>query len=377
VRRGAGVCGLIALLALGVSRAAAQDVEQRYKQAVDFYNNLKMEDACELLQQIEKERPGYTKTYLNPACKSAAAMRQREESLFNAGEQFFNQGDYDSAKQSFEQVAKIPLKNPRYGSQISRRLSQIEKAEKGEELFQEGVRLFNGGKYSEAQSRLNQVVQGGGPKAGEARALLGKINDALGKQRAEEEMNKLFNAGVQLFKAGKNAEAFYKFDQVAKGGGSKAGEARNYLQRIEQANRAAQQPPKPPPGKELAAVKPPVKPPEPEPIKPSAETPKPAATEKTLRAGLQAYFQGNLEDAERSLSAYLSTNGQKQALAYFFRGAAHSTRYLLSGEKDAEQKKLAADDFRAFKNQAARLQPTEKFVSPKILALYSEAVGAP
>jgi TolA-binding protein len=368
LRCAAGVCGLVALLFLSVVRAPAQDVEQRYQQAVEFFNSAKMEEACELLQQIEKQSPGYkqTKTYMSAACRQVPILYEREQKLFNEGVQFFNQGDYEGAKQRFDQAAKVPVKNPKYRSQISGYLNQIQGRENEERLFQEGVKLFDAGNYSQAQSRLNQVAQAGGSKAGEARALLGRINDALGKQRAEEETNRLFNDGVQLFKAGNNAEAFYKFDQVAKAGGSKAAEARNYLQRIEQANRAAQQPPKPLP-----------KPPEPEPTKPGPETPKPAATEQTLRAGLRAYFEGDVNAAERDLSDYLDTKGPKQALAYFFRGAARSTRYLLSGEKDAEQKKLAGEDFRAFKSQAARLQPPEKFVSPKILALYSEAVGAP
>jgi TolA-binding protein len=217
----------------------------------------------------------------------------------------------------------------------------------------------------------------GGSKAGEARALLGKINDALGKQRAEEETNRLFDEGVRLMNGGSNADALINFEKVVQAGGPKAAQAQANIQRLRQMSQAPKETPKPPAGKEVAVVKPPVKPPEPEPTKPSTETPKPAATEQTLRAGLRAYFEGDVNAAERDLSDYLDNKGPKQALAYFFRGAARSTRYLLSGEKDAEQKKLAVEDFRAFKNQAARLQPPEKFVSPKILALYSEAVGAP
>ena len=382
LRCAAGACGLVALLSLSVVRAPAQDVvEQNYQQALDLWNTAKAEDAYELWLEVDKASPGYkgTKNYLKMAKTAVDRLYKSEADLFHECEGLFNQSppDYPGAKQKCELAAKVPVKHPKYRSQISGYLSQIQSRENEERLYQEGSKLFNEGNYSQAQSRLNQVAQAGGSKAGEARALLAKINEALGKQRAEEETNKLFNDGVQLFKAGNNAEAFYKFDQVAKGGGSKAGEARNYLQRIEQANRAAQQPPKPPAGKEVAVVKPSPKPPEPEPAKPSTETPKPAATEQTLRAGLRAYFEGDVNAAERDLSDYLDNKGPKQALAHFFRGAARSTRYLLSGEQEAEQKKLAVEDFRAFKNQAARLQPPEKFVSPKILALYSEAVGAP
>lgn len=381
VRRAVGVCGLVALLVLGVARAPAQDVvEQRYQQAVESFNSAKMEDACELLQQVEKEKPGYkqTKTYLNVACNEVKRIVKREEDLFNEGVQFFNQGRYDDAKQKFEQAAKIPLKNPRYRSQVSRYLRDMESRQNEERLFQEGVRLFNEGKYSEAQSRLNQVAQAGGPKAAEARSYLGRVEEALRRQRAEEGMNKLFNEGVQLFNAGKYANALTNFETVAKSSSPKAGEARSYLQRIDQISRAQQQPPEPQPGKEVAVTRPPLKPAAPE-LKPTTpvETPKPVASEQTLRAGLQAYFEGNIDGAEQHLSEYLNNNGPKQALAYFFRGAARSTRFLLSGEKDVQQKELAGADFRALKERAAHFQPPQKFVSPKILALYTEAVGAP
>ena len=371
---------LAVFLLLVVPRAAAQDVEQRYQQAVEFFNSAKMEDACELLQQVDRETPGYkqTKTYMNAACSQVKRMVTMEENLFNEGVQFFNQGRYDDAKQKFEQAAKIPLKNPKYRSQISRYLRDMESRQNEERLFQEGVRLFNEGKYSEAQSRLNQVAQGGGPKAADARSYLGRVEEALRRQRAEDEINKLFNAGVQLFNAGRYADALTNFEMVTKSSSPKAGEARSYLQRIEQISRAQQQPPKPQPGKEVAVTKPSVTPPvaEPKPATP-VETPKPVASEQTLRAGLRAYFEGNIDRAEQDLSEYLSSNGPKQALAYFFRGAARSTRFLLSGEKDVQQKELAVADFRALKERGARFQPPQKFVSPKILALYTEAVGAP
>jgi tetratricopeptide (TPR) repeat protein len=365
---------LAVFLLLGVSPAAAQDVEQRYQQAVEFFNSARMEDACELLQQVDRETPGYkqTKTYMNAACSQVKRMVTMEENLFNEGVQFFNQGRYDDAKQKFEQAAKIPLKNPKYRSQVSRYLRDMESRQNEERLFQEGVRLFNEGKYSEAQSRLNQVAQGGGPKAADARSYLGRIEEALRRQGAEEEINKLFNAGVQLFNAGRYANALTNFETVAKAGGPRAGEARTYLQRIEQASRA-QQPPKQPP-KEVAVTKLPG--PEPK-TTPQPETLKPVASEQTLRAGLRAYFEGNIDRAEQDLSEYLSSNGPKQALAYFFRGAARSTRFLLSGEKDVQQKELAVADFRALKERGARFQPPQKFVSPKILALYTEAVGPP
>ena len=54
--------------------------------------------------------------------------------------------------------------------------------------------------------------------------------------------------------------------------------------------------------------------------------------EQPLRLGLAAYFTGKYEEAEQQLGAYVGNHGRKVALAYFFRGAAHASRYFLSGE---------------------------------------------
>lgn len=237
-RRGVGVCGLLALLALGVVPAPAQDVDQKYNQALQLFGDAKVEDAYELLLEVDKESPGYkgTKNYLKMAKTTVNKLYKSEADLFHDCEGLFNQSppDYPGAKQKCELASKVRVNHPKYRSQISSLLSQIDSREREETLFQEGSRLFNERNYREAQSRLKQVA---GPRAGEARALLAKIDEALGKQRAEEEMNKLFNDGVQLFKAGNTTEAYYKFDQVARAGGPKAAEARTYLQRIDQMGR--------------------------------------------------------------------------------------------------------------------------------------------
>ena len=324
--RAAFVSGtLTALLIAGAVPAHAQDVEQRYQQAVDLFNNAKMEESCDLLQAIEKESPGYkqTKTYLNAACNQVKRMVKMEEDLFNEGVQFVNQGRYDDAKQKFDQASKIPLKNPRYRSQIQRYQREIEGRQNEERQFQEAVKLFDAGKYREAQARFSPVAQGGGARAGDARNYLARVEGALRQQLSA----------------------------------------------------------KPAAGPSVATAAPLRSSPQPGPREGSPSTTGPATTpsanEQLLRLGLQAYFDGKLDEAERALSDYLNNHGSKPALALFFRGASQGTRYFLSGEKDTRRKDLAEADFRSLKEHAARFQPPQKFVSPKILALYSEAVGAP
>ncbi len=279
---------------------AQETLEQRYQQAVNSFNSAKMEDACEAFKAIEKEKPGYgqTSTYLSVACKQVGVIQKMEDDLFNQGVDYYSKGRLDDAKQKFDQALRVPLKNPKHRSDVTRYLKLIVDQQSGSRYFDEGVKLFKQGRLAEAKARFSQVAASGDPNASEAR---------------------------------------------------------NYLNRIEQ---AAKQQTKPPGGTTTSSTEQPTE---------------PAAEEQLLRAGLVAYFNGHLDDAEHNLSSYLDNHGRKRDLAFFFRGAAHGTRYFLSGEKDTSQKDLALADFRSAKSNGGQFQPPQKYVSPKILALYTEA----
>jgi len=467
----------------GVPAAAQESLEKRYERAIEAFNSAKMEDACELLQQIEKEKPGYreTRTYLNPACKEADRARGMEKQLFDEGVQLFNQGNYDDAQQKFKQAQGIPLKTPRYRDQVNKYLADIDARLGEDKLFSEAVKLFTDGNDTEARSRFNQIVRGGGAKAAEARAYLQRLEDRReesafnegvrllqggdyagarsrlqevvglnGKRKAEAERylaqleqgereQRSFNEGERAFNQKRYSDAQASFRQVAGMNGNRKAEAERYLNRIETAvqedaafkagvqkftqndfdgarsefqkvinmkgalasdariyltkiDARGQDP------REVAkqfvtdaqvamgrkdyraAVE-----------KLSAATAldpnnrdarrllaesQQLAEEAPLRSGLQAYFEGKYDEAERLLSDYLNNHGKKQALAYFFRGATRSARYFLSGEKDASQKQRAQEDFRAAQKDNRRFRPPEKYVSPKVLALYAEVAPA-
>jgi len=467
----------------GVPAAAQESLEKRYERAIEAFNSAKMEDACELLQQIEKEKPGYreTRTYLNPACKEADRARGMEKQLFDEGVQLFNQGNYDDAQQKFKQAQGIPLKTPRYRDQVNKYLADIDARLGEDKLFSEAVKLFTDGNDTEARSRFNQIVRGGGAKAAEARAYLQRLEDRReesafnegvrllqggdyagarsrlqevvglnGKRKAEAERylaqleqgereQRSFNEGERAFNQKRYSDAQASFRQVAGMNGNRKAEAERYLNRIETAvqedaafkagvqkftqndfdgarsefqkvinmkgalasdariyltkiDARGQDP------REVAkqfvtdaqvamgrkdyraAVE-----------KLSAATAldpnnrdarrllaesQQLAEEAPLRSGLQAYFEGKYDEAERLLSDYLNNHGKKQALACFFRGATRSARYFLSGEKDASQKQRAQEDFRAAQKDNRRFRPPEKYVSPKVLALYAEVAPA-
>ena len=467
----------------GVPAAAQESLEKRYERAIEAFNSAKMEDACELLQQIEKEKPGYreTRTYLNPACKEADRARGMEKQLFDEGVQLFNQGNYDDAQQKFKQAQGIPLKTPRYRDQVNKYLADIDARLGEDKLFSEAVKLFTDGNDTEARSRFNQIVRGGGAKAAEARTYLQRLEERReesafnegvrllqggdysgarsrlqevvglnGKRKAEAERylaqleqgereQRAFNEGERAFNQKRYPDAQASFRQVAGMNGSRKGEAERYLNRIETAvqedaafkagvqkftqndfdgarseflkvinlkgalandariyltkiDARGQDP------REVAkqfvtdaqtamgrkdyraaveklAAATALDPNNRDARRLLAESQQ-LAEEAPLRSGLQAYFEGKYDEAERQLNDYLNNNGKKQALAYFFRGATRSARYFLSGEKDASQKQRAQEDFRAVQKDNRRFRPPEKYVSPKVLALYAEVAPA-
>lgn len=296
----------LAILVFAAGSLSAQDVEQLYQKGVSEYNNVQMEDACETLKQVENLKPGYQQAgvYVKVACRQAAKLYEHEEDLFKQGVQLNSQGKYEDAKQAFQNVLKVRAKNPKYRAQAQQYLTQIEARGNDEKLFQDATRLLRQNKFSEARATFSKLAQGSGPRAGDAKNMLAQVDDAERKRQQELE--------------------------------------------------AAKNQPAPPPSQPGAV-----------------------SGDESLRAGLTAFFNGEYDHAEHSLSDYLSGKGSKQQLAYFFRGAAHSALFFLSGEKENKEKSLALEDFRALKGQGGQFQPPTNYVSPKILAVYREAVGAP
>ncbi len=462
---GASALLLAALLAL---TAAAQSIDQRYESAREAFNTGRMEDACELFQQVDREKPGYKETgkFLNISCAQVKLLYDTEEKLYKEGVQLMNQGQTEEAKGKFAQASSMRLKSPKYRSEINRLLREIESKEnegkaaaEQERLFSEGVRLYEQGQLDQARQRFERVT---GPKAGEARSYLQRIEQQLKSQGDEQREAASFNAAVDLFNRGDLPAARRGFDDVARMNGKRKSEAENYITRIDQTLNARREEDttfqdgvrkfdrKDFEGarasfqrvvalngsrktdaqsylgridQELRAAAEAKK--KADEVSRGGETPQQAVqrllgearaamgqrdyktaleklqvaevldprnpelqrllaqareqqAEQALRAGLQAYFEGRWDDAERSLSQYLEGNGRKRGLALFFRGATRSTRFFLSGEKDARQKELAQADFRAVGEASRNFRAPERYVSPKILDLYrASAVPTP
>jgi tetratricopeptide (TPR) repeat protein len=219
------ISGLLAALCLSFPVAAQEALDDRYRRAVQLFNEAKMEDACELLQQVEKESSGYkeTHTYLNPACASAKQAYALEETLFNEGVAFFKQQRLDDAKQKFAKANSLVLKHPKYRTQIDGYLKQIEARSGEETLFQEAVQLFNNGRDEEAAKQFTLIEQNKGMKADDARGYLQRI-----RERREDG---IWNRALDSFTKNDFSAARPLFQEVIRINGKHAAEARDYLSR--------------------------------------------------------------------------------------------------------------------------------------------------
>jgi outer membrane protein assembly factor BamD (BamD/ComL family) len=404
--------GLIAAVSIYPGTATAQQpVEERYQKAIQSFNEAKMEDACEVFQQIEKDSPGYkdVHTYLTPACDSAKRTYQQEERLYKQGVDLFNRQEFEEAKQKFTQGRNLVLRHPKYRTEIDDYLMQIDTRMQEESLFQQAVQTFNEGRDNEASAQFSQIEQAKGARAHEASSYLERIKErreVAASKKVLESDQQAFDEAAHSFNDKHYPDAKARFKALIQKGSPHAAEAQSYLQRIDAAVREEALAREKVKKTVVASGKDPVQvaqqfvgeahtamdggqygaavdklrtaemlDPANHEAPPMLKTAQEMLDEQPLRLGLAAYFSGKYEEAERQLGAYVGNHGRKVALAYFFRGAAHASRYFLSGERDAHEKELAMADFNALQKDSAQFKPPKQYVSPKILTLYSQAVS--
>jgi outer membrane protein assembly factor BamD (BamD/ComL family) len=400
----------LAAAALCVPTAPAQQtLDERYQKAIQFFNSAKMEDACDLFQQIEKESPGYKDihTYLNPACDSARRAYEQEERLYKQGLDLFKQGQFEEAKQKFTQGRNLVLRHPKYRAEIEEYLKQIETRSREESLYQQAVQLFNDGRNDDAAAQFVQIEQAKGGRAADARGYLQRIKerrDAAAQKKAADSDQQAFDDAVKAFNDKRYQDAKNRFQSLLQKNSPHSADARSYLQQIDTAGRqeaaerekakkqvveqgkdpkqvaqqlvaaaradlTAQQYAEAVGKLQSAGMLDPANHEAPILLKSAQEM----LAEQPLRLGLEDYFQANYQAAEQQFDTYVANHGAKVAVAYFFRGASHASLYFLSGEHDIHQKDLAMADFRTLQKDSPQFRPPKEYVSPKILSLYSES----
>jgi tetratricopeptide (TPR) repeat protein len=404
-----GLAAAVSLFAFAAS--AQQTLEDRYKKAIQSFNEAKMEDACDALKQIESESPGYKNihTYLNPACDSARRTYEQEERLYKQGLELFKQGQFDQAKQKFTQGRSLVLNHPKYRVEIDEYLKQIEARLREENLYQQAVQLFDEGRDTEAATQFGQIEQAKGARAADARSYLQRIKDRREVEIRKKETagdQQAFDEAVRAFNDKRYPDAKTRFQDLIQKGSPHAAEAHSYVPRIDAALKAeaivreetkktvadSAKDPKQVVQQLIEEARADVSSlqyaaavdklktaemldPANHEVPPLLKTAQDMANQEPLRLGLEAYFIGEYDQAEHQLGVYVANHGRQIALAYFFRGATRASLYFLSGEQDTQQKDLAMADFRALTKDSRQFQPPKQFVSPKILSLYSQSVG--
>lgn len=285
-----------------------------------------------------------------------ARAQETIDQRFQQAVALYNSAHADEACERFRQIQKEKPDYPQLKEEMGNACGDAELVRSSEvKRFTEGQQFIQQGKCDDARTKFEGALKL--PLVHPKHRA--EINDILNSWK---ERDTSYQRAVSLSKQGRIDEARGILTQLASAGCPRGPDARNYLAKLTSTVPPKPQPKNPPPVVEQGN------------LQTTSADQGDAVAERLLREGLQNYFEGKFEDAERNLTTYLQNGGKKQGLAYFFRGASHSTRFFVSGEKDVPEKQHALDDFRAVKEHAAQFRPPDKYVSNKILALYSDAV---
>ena len=100
----------------------------------------------------------------------------------------------------------------------------------------------------------------------------------------------------------------------------------------------------------------------------------PKALEDTLVRGVRDFYQSHLDDARDAISLYLTAGGTRsKGAAYFYLGATMLSEAILSDPKSGNHDRLRQDALQQFQQAKQQgFKPVEKYVSPKILAVWNQ-----
>ncbi len=317
--------------------------ESGYQQAVQLFNEGKDDEAAKHFSQIAQGKGVHAEDargYLQ------RIKDRREDSTWYRAVDLFTKNNLAGARTLLEEVVRM---NGKHTGEAQGYLEQISAREGEQRTFDEAVKAFNEKRYSVASSALQQLINKGGSHVAEAQAYMTRIGAIRKEDTAvREEAQKATQTGRDPKQV---ARQFVAEAQTAIAN-------KQYVSAAEKLKTAALLDPENRDARSMLS---------------QAEQ---LVEEQPLRQGLTAYFEGKYDDAEQQLGQYVDNHGRKLALAYFFRGAVHASRYFLSGQKNTQQRDLAFSDFRALQKSSQNFQPPKTFMSPKILDLYAQAVKA-
>jgi hypothetical protein len=101
----------------------------------------------------------------------------------------------------------------------------------------------------------------------------------------------------------------------------------------------------------------------------------PKALEDTLIGGIRSYYESHFLEARDALTLYLTAGGTRsKGAAYFYLGAAMLAQAFVSDPKSKDdQDRLQQSALQQFQQaKQVRYRPAEKYISPKILAIWNQ-----
>jgi hypothetical protein len=214
------------------SLPAQEGFGPRLDRAKDLFHNAKMEDACAVFQQLDKEKPGdiQIQRYLKVSCAQVMAIQKTEEDLFNQGVQLFNQGQLDDARQEFERVGKLQgLTNLRYQAKALDYIKQIDAAR---EEFDAAERAANRNDLDGAIAQFDRIANGGGPFASRAKTRLSELQKMKSEASANAAVKQEWDVAVQTENNNDLNRALAQFKAIAAKGGAFGSEATKHIQEI-------------------------------------------------------------------------------------------------------------------------------------------------
>lgn len=168
---------------------------------------------------------------------SAAAAAQSSDDLYNRGMAAVNKGDAIAAKEAFCAIKDAGFKDAKaqcatYTGEATRQLNRYN------QNYLEGLQLMQDGKYSEAEFKFRNVKAG--DRVADAQRKLQEVADLKQKKAAadaaasqsaaaESASKQKLDAGIEAYNRGDFAGAKAQLDGV---GGSYAGQAQGYLNKI-------------------------------------------------------------------------------------------------------------------------------------------------
>jgi hypothetical protein len=99
------------------------------------------------------------------------------------------------------------------------------------------------------------------------------------------------------------------------------------------------------------------------------------AKDAALLNALREFYAGHLQHADELLDQYVREEGNRKALAYFYRGAILCTSDFLNGASDTEKEKQARDFFSKAHRADPRFSPSGDWISPRIIEIYKNTAA--